>query len=50
MKRKEEQSGGETWLKAPDGGNFYVPLPNDWVQAAVDERKAAVRAGYLLEK
>jgi len=52
MKRKGDKATGEKsiWLKAPDGGNFYVPLPTDWVQAAVTERKAAMRAGYLLEK
>ncbi len=52
MKRKGDKSRGEksTWLRAPDGGNFYVPLPTDWVEAAVTERKAAARAGYLLEK
>jgi len=38
------------WLKAEDGGDFYVPLPTAWVESAASEKEAAARAGFLLEK
>ncbi|QDZ20533.1 hypothetical protein HOP50_04g30540 [Chloropicon primus] len=53
LKKNGGKRGGEEadlWVKANDGGNFFVPLPTDWVKAAVSEKKAALRAGYLLEK
>jgi len=50
MRQKRGREKGDTWLKAEDGGNFYIPLPTDWVKAAANERKEALHAGYLLEK
>ena len=50
MKQKGSKQNGENWFKAEDGGNFYIPLPTDWVKSAMNEKKEAIRAGYLLEK
>ena len=44
-------TGGKVEAVAGEyGGNFFVPLPTDWVKLAVSEQEAAKRAGYLLEK